>query len=98
MKTISLKKPTYIGAVPQLAAMRAESETSGGYADRKRAGRIAAGLSIRGHEVALVRIAGRRGVLPADDAAAAGADIEMSGTLASVDRSTGEILIHAEVV
>lgn len=93
MRTVHLKKPTYVGAGAQIAAMNAEREVDGSFAEKKTAARIAAGTYLKGSEVAVVRIGDRRILVPTKDAETLGLEVENVATLASVDRFTGEVLL-----
>lgn len=93
MRTIHLKKPTYVSTAAQIAALRAEHEVSGTFSEKKTAGRIAAGMSLKGTTVALTRLGGSRVIVPADETDALGVDVEDVALLASVDRKTGEVLL-----
>lgn len=95
MKTISIKKPTYIDLGANISWMTAEKASEGTYSERKNAGRVAAGLHLKGNSVAIARIGGSRIIMKSSVAIENGVEIETTARLVSVDRKTGAIMLTA---
>lgn len=84
-----LRKPLYLGAELQALTLTVESEAEGTYAQKTRAGRVAAGKSLVGQRVGLVRVAGKDCVALFDDAVKLSETYRLSitGTLTNCDNS-----------
>lgn len=95
MKTLTLRKPHWLGLRAQVDGLRAAARERS-YADRSAAARIAIGEPLIGRRVTLVWIAGSRHVVVPGETIPADVDIDAEATLLALDPRTGAITLGIE--